>query len=84
MNHAVLRDAEVATQLMGGDALFMTADEAHRDEPFPQGNLGVLKDGSDGHGEINHRRIFWGSQKGLADRQPLLHTKCIHAIITVH
>ena len=63
MNHAVLRDAEVATQLMGGDALFMTADEAHRDEPFPQGNLGVLKDGSDGHGEINHRRIFGGHKK---------------------
>lgn len=127
----LLRDAEVTAQLMGGNALFVAGDEVHRDEPFPEGNLGVLKDGTDRDGEIlpafratvctvlpgpamvptaegaddvillpagvadgsftpflgaeeggqlkdgieageiNHRRILLGTQKGLADSQSL-------------
>ena len=48
----LLRDAEVTAQLMGGNALLVGRNQVHRDEPFPEGNLGVLKDGSDRDGEI--------------------------------
>ena len=30
----------------------MGRNQVHRDEPFPEGNLGVLKDGTDRDGEI--------------------------------
>lgn len=48
----LLRDTNITAQLHRGNALLVAADEIHRNEPLAEGNLGVLKDGSDKDGEI--------------------------------
>ena len=48
----LLGDMNVTAELARGNALLVAADEIHRNEPLAKANLRVLKDGSDGHGEV--------------------------------
>lgn len=48
----LLRDVDVAVQLMGRNALLVATDKVHSHEPLDEWNLRVLEDGSDKHGEI--------------------------------
>lgn len=48
----LIRDADRPTQLVGGHALFGFDHQEHGHEPFPQGKLGILQDGSDSYAEL--------------------------------
>jgi uncharacterized protein (UPF0264 family) len=43
---------DVVCQLNGRDALLVAADKVHGDEPLAEGYLRILKDSTDGDGEI--------------------------------
>lgn len=45
-------DADSSTELVGAHALLGFDHQEHSQEPFPQGKLGVLEDGSDSDGEL--------------------------------
>ena len=48
----LLRNGNVRSQLNGRNALLVATDEVHSEEPLAKRNLRVLKDGSDGDGEV--------------------------------
>lgn len=49
---AVGAQVEVALKLFRADALLGRAHQMERQDPFVEGNLGPVHDGSDGHGEL--------------------------------